>query len=63
MYAATAADPGSYTGPQSLRESRGKPGPAKLSRLARDESLAAKLWSVSEDLTGVRFEWDATTPA
>ena len=63
LYAATAADPGSYTGPQSLRESRGKPGPAKLSRLARDEALAAKLWSVSEDLTGVRFEWDATTPA
>ncbi|HET9761193.1 MAG TPA: oxidoreductase, partial [Nocardioidaceae bacterium] len=27
LYAATAAEPGSYTGPQSLRESRGKPGP------------------------------------
>jgi len=48
--------PGSYTGPQSLRESRGKPGPARTSRLARDESLAQKLWAVSEDLTGVRFE-------
>jgi NAD(P)-dependent dehydrogenase (short-subunit alcohol dehydrogenase family) len=63
LYAATAADPGSYTGPQSLGESRGKPGPAKLSRLARDEALAAKLWSVSEDLTGVRFAWEATAPA
>jgi NAD(P)-dependent dehydrogenase (short-subunit alcohol dehydrogenase family) len=57
LYAATAATPGSYTGPQSLRESRGKPGPARTSRLARDESLAAKLWSVSEDLTGVRFDF------
>ena len=28
----------------------------KTSRLARDETLAAKLWSVSEDLTGVRFD-------
>jgi NAD(P)-dependent dehydrogenase (short-subunit alcohol dehydrogenase family) len=59
LYAATAAAPGSYTGPQSLRESRGKPGPARLGRLARDEALAAKLWSVSEDLTGVRFDFSA----
>jgi NAD(P)-dependent dehydrogenase (short-subunit alcohol dehydrogenase family) len=56
LYAATAAEPGSYTGPQSLRESRGKPGPARTSPLARDEALAGKLWSVSEDLTGVRFD-------
>ena len=34
LYAATAAEPGSYTGPQSLRESRGKPGPARTSPLA-----------------------------
>src|SRR6478735_21473 len=58
LYAATAAAPGSYTGPQSLRESRGKPGPARLSRLARDEALAGKLWAVSEDLTDVRYDWD-----
>ena len=57
LYAATAAAPGSYTGPQSLRESRGKPGPARTSRLARDESLAQKLWAVSEDVTGVRFDF------
>jgi NAD(P)-dependent dehydrogenase (short-subunit alcohol dehydrogenase family) len=61
LYAATEALPGSYTGPQSLRESRGKPGPARLSRLARDEMLAGKLWSLSEDLTGVRYDWDAPT--
>ena len=61
LYAATEALPGSYTGPQSLRESRGKPGPARLSRLARDETLAGKLWSLSEDLTGVHYDWDAPT--
>lgn len=57
LYAATEAEPGSYTGPQSLRESRGAVGPAKVSRLARDENLAAKLWDVSEQLTGVEFVW------
>jgi NAD(P)-dependent dehydrogenase (short-subunit alcohol dehydrogenase family) len=58
LYAATAAAPGSYTGPQSLRESRGRPGPARLSPLALDESLAGKLWGLSQDLTGVRYDWD-----
>ena len=59
LYAATEATPGSYTGPQSLRESRGHVGPAKVGRLARDETLAGTLWQVSEDLTGVRYDWDA----
>ncbi len=57
LYAATAAEPASYTGPQSLRETRGKVGPAKLNRLARDEVLAAKLWARSEELTGVGYPW------
>ena len=61
LYAATDAEPGSYTGPQSLRETRGRPGPAKLNRLARDEVLASKLWYLSEDLTGVRYTWDTAT--
>ena len=58
LYAATAADPGSYTGPQWHRESRGPAGPARIGALARDEVLAGKLWQVSEDLTGVRYQWD-----
>jgi NAD(P)-dependent dehydrogenase (short-subunit alcohol dehydrogenase family) len=58
LYAATAAEPGSYTGPQWLRESRGPVGPAKVGPLAQDELLAGKLWQVSEDLTGVRYDWD-----
>ena len=32
--------------------------PARLSRLARDEALAGKLWALSEELTGVGFAWE-----
>jgi NAD(P)-dependent dehydrogenase (short-subunit alcohol dehydrogenase family) len=62
LYAATAAEPGSYTGPQRWRESRGPIGPAALSPLATDQALADKLWSLSEDLTGVRYEWPDSGP-
>ncbi|QYJ03679.1 SDR family NAD(P)-dependent oxidoreductase [Nocardioides panacisoli] len=55
LYAATAGEPGSYTGPQKRGESRGPIGPARLSRSARDEALAAKLWDLSEESTGVRI--------
>lgn len=55
LYAATAAEPGSYTGPGSLRESRGAIGPARLSRHARDEELAAQLWELSNELTGATW--------
>jgi NAD(P)-dependent dehydrogenase (short-subunit alcohol dehydrogenase family) len=57
LYAATLADPPAYSGPQGFRESRGRPGPARLQRLARDEDLAARLWEVSEERTGVRFDF------
>ena len=57
LYAATVAEPGSYTGPTSLFESRGAIGPAKLSEAARDEELAVRLWELSEELTGVTFEF------
>lgn len=56
LYAATVAEPGSYTGPTGLGESRGSIGPAGLSPLARDPELAASLWRLSEELTGVRFD-------
>jgi NAD(P)-dependent dehydrogenase (short-subunit alcohol dehydrogenase family) len=55
LYAATVAEPGSYTGPQRMGESRGPIGPARLSRHARDEDLARRLWDLSEQLTGVTF--------
>ncbi|MGL4177953.1 MAG: oxidoreductase [Dermatophilaceae bacterium] len=56
LYAAVVAEPGSYTGPTRLRETRGPVGPAELSALARDEALAAALWERSEELTGIRVD-------
>lgn len=55
LYAATLAEPGSYTGPQRLGESRGPIGPAKLNRHAENADLAASLWEISEAKTGVSF--------
>jgi len=57
LYAASAATPGSYTGPTWLREIRGPVGPARRSALAQDQELAARLWQASEDLTGVEYRW------
>ena len=59
LYAATEAEPGSYTGPQRFGETRGRIGPARMSDLARDARLAGKLWGASEDLTGFRYVWPA----
>src|SRR5262249_42632931 len=50
LYAATVAEPGSYTGPQWLGETRGPIGPARLSPCAQDEKLARRLWQVSEEM-------------
>jgi NAD(P)-dependent dehydrogenase (short-subunit alcohol dehydrogenase family) len=57
LYAATVAAHGSYTGPTQLGETRGRIGPARLSRVAQDERLARRLWQVSEHLTGFRYPW------
>ncbi|HEY2166924.1 MAG TPA: oxidoreductase [Jatrophihabitantaceae bacterium] len=57
LFAATEGEPGSYTGPQRLGESRGAIGPARTSTYARDERLARKLWLCSEDLTGLHYPW------
>jgi NAD(P)-dependent dehydrogenase (short-subunit alcohol dehydrogenase family) len=57
LYAAVVAEPGSYTGPSWLGETRGPIGEARRSPAARDEQLARRLWRVSEDLTGLRYPW------
>jgi NAD(P)-dependent dehydrogenase (short-subunit alcohol dehydrogenase family) len=56
LYAATAAEPGSYTGSTRFGEWRGPVGPAKLSRWAKDDELAAKLWHLSLEQAGVTFD-------
>ncbi len=57
LFAATApeADPGGYYGPDRFGETRGKPAPAAIFPQARDQAVAAALWALSEQLTGVTF--------
>ncbi len=56
LYAAVADVPGdSYAGPSHLFESRGAPKLVGRSGPARDVKAAARLWEVSEQLTGVSF--------
>jgi NAD(P)-dependent dehydrogenase (short-subunit alcohol dehydrogenase family) len=57
MYAATEAAPGSYSGNTWLGEWRGPVGPAKLSRWAKDDALAAQLWDKSLDEVGLSFDF------
>jgi NAD(P)-dependent dehydrogenase (short-subunit alcohol dehydrogenase family) len=58
LFAATSpqAEGGGYYGPNGLYELRGPPAPARIMPQARDKAAAAKLWDVSQQLTGVSFE-------
>jgi NAD(P)-dependent dehydrogenase (short-subunit alcohol dehydrogenase family) len=57
IFAATWASVsgGDYVGPTGAFGLTGPPGRAKQSRRALDERVALRLWSVSEDLTGIDF--------
>jgi NAD(P)-dependent dehydrogenase (short-subunit alcohol dehydrogenase family) len=57
LFAATWASVkgGDYIGPKGAFELTGAPARAKENPRARDEQLAARLWTVSEDLTGVHY--------
>lgn len=58
LYAATSPDVvgGGYYGPQGFQEMRGERiGPAKVAPQARDETVAVRLWSRCEELTGVKL--------
>jgi NAD(P)-dependent dehydrogenase (short-subunit alcohol dehydrogenase family) len=56
LIAATAdVPPSAYFGPAYFDELRGPPKLARISRGARDEAVAARLWTISEVLAGVRF--------
>jgi NAD(P)-dependent dehydrogenase (short-subunit alcohol dehydrogenase family) len=58
LYAATApgVHGGEYYGPNGIAESRGYPKRVDSTATARDPELAARLWSVSQDLTGVSYD-------
>ena len=56
LFAATEPVPGgSYAGPANRREMAGPPILVGRSDAAADPLTAARLWSVSEELTGVRY--------
>jgi NAD(P)-dependent dehydrogenase (short-subunit alcohol dehydrogenase family) len=56
LYAATQDLPGdSYVGPDGFQEQRGHPTLVGRSGAARDTATAQKLWTLSEELTGVAF--------
>jgi NAD(P)-dependent dehydrogenase (short-subunit alcohol dehydrogenase family) len=46
---------GDYWGPKGFLEIRGAPAPARVNPVARDAALGRRLWSLSEELTGVRY--------
>jgi len=57
LMAATALSvaPGGYYGPQGWQDLKGPPGLAAIRPQALDVGVADKLWTASEQLTGVRF--------
>ncbi|MFI7394942.1 SDR family oxidoreductase [Streptomyces tendae] len=57
LYAATSpeADGGQLYGPDGLGQFTGGPTRLAVYKSARDEATAARMWRVSEELTGVKF--------
>ncbi len=61
LMAATADLPGAaYVGPNGPGEARGRPHLVGASDAATDVQTAARLWTVSEELTGVTFDFGAS---
>jgi len=59
LYAATRPnlDGGLFVGPDGFEEQRGYPKVVGVARRGRDEASAARLWEVSEELTGVAYDF------
>jgi NAD(P)-dependent dehydrogenase (short-subunit alcohol dehydrogenase family) len=60
LYAATRPnlDGGLLIGPDGPNEQRGYPKVVSPNKAGRNEATAERLWSVSEDLTGVSYDFD-----
>jgi NAD(P)-dependent dehydrogenase (short-subunit alcohol dehydrogenase family) len=58
LYAAVAAEarPAGFYGPDRMMEMKGNPVEVPLPKQALDVDMAKRLWNVSEELTGIRFE-------
>ncbi len=64
LYAATAADVrgGEYFGPGGFLHLAGYPARERIGAEARDAAAAARLWKVSEEMTGVRYLDSSPSP-
>lgn len=60
LYAATSPDVngGDYIGPDGFMEQRGYPKKVRSNGSSHNEANARKLWQVSEEMTGVRFDFE-----
>ena len=58
LYAATAPEVrgGEYFGPNGIAENRGYPKKVDSTAASKDTDTAARLWSLSEELTGVTYD-------
>ena len=65
LYAATAPDVmgGDYYGPDGFMELRGEPVKVDSTSLSHDPVAAARLWAISQELTGVPFAQLESMPA
>jgi NAD(P)-dependent dehydrogenase (short-subunit alcohol dehydrogenase family) len=61
LYAATMPNVagGEYYGPAGVFEMRGSPTRVRSTSAARDANAAKRLWGVSEEATGVTYNWKA----
>lgn len=59
LYAAAGPDVkgGDYFGPSGWQEWRGYPAKVNSNGLSHDEKIAGKLWQVSEELTGTKYNF------
>jgi NAD(P)-dependent dehydrogenase (short-subunit alcohol dehydrogenase family) len=59
LYAATMPDvaAGDYFGPDGPFEMRGSPKKVGMSAEAHDDEAARRVWALSEELTGITYEW------
>lgn len=62
LYAATMPDveSGEYFGPMGPFETHGFPHRVGATKQARDPEAARRLWEISDELTGVTYQWAAT---
>jgi hypothetical protein len=64
LFAATQDLPGdTFVGPDGFMEQRGHPTVVGRTKAAQDEDVARRLWTLSEELTGVPSGVAAPAPA